>query len=410
MPKSRPPYPPEFRRRMVELVRAGRTPEDLGREFEPRRSRSATGWRRPTCDEGRRDDGLTTDEREELRRLRRENAPAARRAGDPGKSRGLVCSGDRLDPAGVFEFVKANQAVHRSPRCAACWASPPAATTRGGQQPSFGASEGGCRADGADPGHSRSGRGDVRGRPGSTRIWSLRALGVGRKRVARLMRAAGLEGVSRRQARPDHGARPRGAPGAGPGRARLRRDGPRPALGRRHHLHSDLGGLPLPGRGAGRLEPPGRGLGDGHASAHRARAGGAEHGAGAAPPRGGDPSLRPGLPVHLHRLRPALPGGRRAPVDGLGRRLLTTTLCARASSPRSSASCSTASASTPRPKRGWPSSTSSRAGTTRTGGTPRSATSARLTSRSVGRRRSVISAGGALRVSVGPCCWEPSGA
>jgi hypothetical protein len=36
MPKSHPPYPPEFRRRMVELVRAGRTPEELSREFEPR--------------------------------------------------------------------------------------------------------------------------------------------------------------------------------------------------------------------------------------------------------------------------------------------------------------------------------------------------------------------------------------
>jgi transposase len=28
-------YPPEFRRQMVELVRAGRTPEELSREFEP---------------------------------------------------------------------------------------------------------------------------------------------------------------------------------------------------------------------------------------------------------------------------------------------------------------------------------------------------------------------------------------
>jgi transposase len=35
MPKSHPPYPPEYRRRMVELVRAGRGPEDLAREFEP---------------------------------------------------------------------------------------------------------------------------------------------------------------------------------------------------------------------------------------------------------------------------------------------------------------------------------------------------------------------------------------
>ncbi len=35
MPKTHPPYSPEFRRQMVELVRAGRSPEDLAREFEP---------------------------------------------------------------------------------------------------------------------------------------------------------------------------------------------------------------------------------------------------------------------------------------------------------------------------------------------------------------------------------------
>ncbi len=31
MPKSKPPYPPEFRRRLIELVRAGQTPEELGK-------------------------------------------------------------------------------------------------------------------------------------------------------------------------------------------------------------------------------------------------------------------------------------------------------------------------------------------------------------------------------------------
>jgi transposase-like protein len=35
MPKFRVPYPPEFRRQMVELVRSGRTPEELARKFEP---------------------------------------------------------------------------------------------------------------------------------------------------------------------------------------------------------------------------------------------------------------------------------------------------------------------------------------------------------------------------------------
>lgn len=73
MPSTRPPYAPEFRRQMVELVRAGRTPEELSREFEPT-AQSIRKWvEQADLDEGRRTDGLTTTEREELRRLRREN-------------------------------------------------------------------------------------------------------------------------------------------------------------------------------------------------------------------------------------------------------------------------------------------------------------------------------------------------
>lgn len=73
MPKGKPPYPPEFRRQLVEMVRAGRTPEELSREFEPS-SQAIRNWvRQADRDEGRRDDGLTSSEREELARLRREN-------------------------------------------------------------------------------------------------------------------------------------------------------------------------------------------------------------------------------------------------------------------------------------------------------------------------------------------------
>ena len=73
MPKTRPPYPPEFRRQMVELVRAGRTPEALSAEFEPT-AQSIRNWvAQDDRDEGKRMDGLTTQEREELVRLRREN-------------------------------------------------------------------------------------------------------------------------------------------------------------------------------------------------------------------------------------------------------------------------------------------------------------------------------------------------
>ena len=72
MPKSRPPYPPEFRRQMVELVRAGRSPEELAREFEPTAQAIRNWVRQADRDDGRRDDGLTSVEREEIRRLRRE--------------------------------------------------------------------------------------------------------------------------------------------------------------------------------------------------------------------------------------------------------------------------------------------------------------------------------------------------
>ena len=73
MPRGRRPYPLEFRRRIVELVRAGRSPTELAREFEPS-AESINAWvKQANRDEGRREDGLTTQEREEMRRLRREN-------------------------------------------------------------------------------------------------------------------------------------------------------------------------------------------------------------------------------------------------------------------------------------------------------------------------------------------------
>jgi transposase len=74
MPKFRVPYPPEFRRQMVELVRSGRTPEDLSREFEPT-AQSIWNWVRQAERDGgtRKDGGVISPEREELTKLRREN-------------------------------------------------------------------------------------------------------------------------------------------------------------------------------------------------------------------------------------------------------------------------------------------------------------------------------------------------
>lgn len=72
MARGRPPYSSEFRRQMVELVRSGRTAEALSREFEPSAEAIRNWVRQSDLDEGRREDGLTSAEREELSRLRRE--------------------------------------------------------------------------------------------------------------------------------------------------------------------------------------------------------------------------------------------------------------------------------------------------------------------------------------------------
>jgi transposase len=73
MPKTHLPYPPEFRQQLVELVRKGRTPAELAREFECSAQAIRNWVRQADRDEGQRSDGLTSVEREELGRLRREN-------------------------------------------------------------------------------------------------------------------------------------------------------------------------------------------------------------------------------------------------------------------------------------------------------------------------------------------------
>jgi transposase len=73
MPKSHKPYPSEFKKKLVDLVHAGRTPEELARQFEPSAQAIRNWVAQAERDAGTRQDGLTTTERDELQRLRREN-------------------------------------------------------------------------------------------------------------------------------------------------------------------------------------------------------------------------------------------------------------------------------------------------------------------------------------------------
>ena len=68
MRQTHPPYPPEYRRRIIELARAGRSVNELAREFEPSASAIRYWLKQAGLDEGLRSDGLTTDERAELNR------------------------------------------------------------------------------------------------------------------------------------------------------------------------------------------------------------------------------------------------------------------------------------------------------------------------------------------------------
>lgn len=74
MPRTKPPYPPDFKIEAVRLAKRGdrsvrQTAKDLGISYDTLR-----GWlKRAELDAGERHDGLTTEELEELRRLRREN-------------------------------------------------------------------------------------------------------------------------------------------------------------------------------------------------------------------------------------------------------------------------------------------------------------------------------------------------
>ena len=73
MGRGRAPYPPEFRRRIVELVRAGETAGQLAKRFEPSEETIRLWVKQADLDDGVREDGLATTERDELHRLRRDN-------------------------------------------------------------------------------------------------------------------------------------------------------------------------------------------------------------------------------------------------------------------------------------------------------------------------------------------------
>jgi transposase len=117
MGKTRPPYPPEFRAEAIRLVRSGGLTQsqvscDLGVSTFTLRN-----WLRQTeIDAGERE-GLTTDEREELRRLRKENRVLREEREILGEGSGFLRAGDR-SPSMKYRLIDAEKPHHAVSRLA----------------------------------------------------------------------------------------------------------------------------------------------------------------------------------------------------------------------------------------------------------------------------------------------------
>jgi transposase len=74
MPRSRSPYPEEFRREAVQMVRSGRKVSEVAEALVVTEQPLRNWVKQDQLERRERDDGLRSEERDELRRLRRDNA------------------------------------------------------------------------------------------------------------------------------------------------------------------------------------------------------------------------------------------------------------------------------------------------------------------------------------------------
>ncbi len=131
MPRTHPPYAPEYRRRIIELARAGRPIAQLAREFEASANAIRKWVKQAGLDEGLRSDGLTTAEREELNRLRRENRVLREEREILAKAAAWFATETGSCRHGVPIRERESGHLRGCHDVPGAWASPPAATMRG---------------------------------------------------------------------------------------------------------------------------------------------------------------------------------------------------------------------------------------------------------------------------------------
>ena len=112
MPRTRGPYPAEFRRRIIEVARAGRSVAELAKEFEPSYWTIRQWIKQADRDEGRSAEGLSTAEREELGRLRKENRQLKQEREILSKAAAWFARETDSVPPKSFEFVSGHQAKY----------------------------------------------------------------------------------------------------------------------------------------------------------------------------------------------------------------------------------------------------------------------------------------------------------
>ncbi|MCA1837365.1 MAG: IS3 family transposase [Gemmatimonadaceae bacterium] len=196
MPGATPSYPPEFKREAVHLVRSSpnRSVAQIARELGVS-DNSLRSWLRQTeIDQGERE-GLTTEEREELSRLRKENKVLRQEKEILRKAGGLFRQGGR-DSVSAYRFIEAEKASYPvSLLCRVLRVSRSGYYAWKDRPPSKRSREDAILIEKIREVHTRS-----RQTYGYPRVHAeLRALGVrcNRKRVARLMQKDGLRGCMR---------------------------------------------------------------------------------------------------------------------------------------------------------------------------------------------------------------------
>jgi transposase-like protein len=114
VPRTRPPYPEEFRREAVRLALLGDKPRrQLAKELGISDVTLRNWIKQERAERGERPGGLSSDEREELKRLRDENAELRMEREILAKGGRLLREGERRAVGEAFSFIAAEKANYR---------------------------------------------------------------------------------------------------------------------------------------------------------------------------------------------------------------------------------------------------------------------------------------------------------